>query len=95
MLRFFATCTYIGGFFAVFSLVIALADNSAPRAAASAGIAIALVTIPYCITKMFWISRQVDQFDQMQKHLFRINTLMENAQLPPKTNSTPTETPTA
>lgn len=95
MLRFFAVCTYIGGFFAVFSLLIGMADNSAPRAAASAGIAIALVAIPYCITKIFWISRQIEQFDQMQKHLFRINTLMENAQLPPKDTGSTHNTPAA
>ena len=95
MLRFFAICTYIGGFFAVFTLLAGIADDSAPRAAARAGIAIALVTIPYCITKIFWMSRQVDQFNQVQKHLFRMNTLLENAQLPPKAASNTDDTPAA
>ena len=95
MLRFFAICTYIGGFFAVFTLLAGIADDSAPRAAARAGIAIALVTIPYCITKIFWMSRQVDQFNQVENHLSRMNTLMENAQLPPKAASNPHDTPAA
>lgn len=84
MLRFFAICTYIGGLFAVFALISGMADNSAPRSAASAGIAIALVTIPYCITKIFWMSRQVEQFNELQKSLFRINTALEGLQLPAK-----------
>lgn len=95
MLRFFAICTYIGGFLALFTLLAGIADDSAPRAAARAGMAIALVTIPYCITKIFWMSRQVDQFNQVQKHLARMNTLMENAQLPPKADSNTHDTPAA
>lgn len=88
MLRFFATCTYIGGLIGFFVLLASLADDSAPRAAAKAGIAIALVAIPYCVTKIFWMSAQVEQFAALQKSLFRINTLLENEQLPPKQSAT-------
>lgn len=95
MLRFFATCTYIGGFFGAIALLVGMADNSAPRAAASAAMAIGLVVIPYCITKIFWISRQVDQFAELQKSLFRINTVLEGMQLPPKTNPGNNEPPAA
>lgn len=84
MLRFFAICTYIGGLIGFFTLLAALADDSAPRAAAKAGIALALVVIPYCVTKMFWMSAQVEQFMALHKSLSRINMLLENDQLPKK-----------
>lgn len=82
MLRFFATATYFLGFVAAIMLLIGGADTSAPRAAAMAAMACATIIIPYCITKILWMSRQTENHQQMMKQLHRMNTVLENLQLP-------------
>lgn len=95
MLRFFAVATYIGGIFATLMVLIALVDDSAPRSAARAGMALAIVVIPYCLTKVFWMNSQREHQADIRKYLFRINTLLENSNLinqdnPKQQNSSPT-----
>lgn len=51
MKRFFWVGTIIGSVIGALSLFGSLLDNSAPRQAAGAAIAVALAVIPYCIAR--------------------------------------------
>lgn len=81
MLKFFAVTTYICGVISTLILLAAFGDDSAPRAAAKAGMAIALVVIPYCMARIFWMNAQRGHQEDMRKFAFRINTLLENSSI--------------
>lgn len=57
MLTFFSILTFIGAVFGAMSLLISF-TGSAPQAAAGAATAVALVVIPYCMTKLVWMAEQ-------------------------------------
>lgn len=58
MLAFLSVLTYIGGALGTLTLLLAIGEDSAPRAAARAGVALALVVIPYCLAKVVWLNQQ-------------------------------------
>lgn len=72
MIRFFTVTTFIGAFFGFFALVTALASNNTAHTAAAAATAIALVGIPYCVTRTLWMLRQRDDTQAIYKALLQI-----------------------
>jgi len=72
MLRFFTVATFIGAFFAFFALVIALGSNNTAYTSAAAATAIALVGIPYCVTRTLWMLKQRDDAQATYKVLLQI-----------------------
>lgn len=72
MLRFFTVVTFIGAFFGFFSLVAALGSSTTDKTAAAAVTALALVGIPYCITRTLWMIKQRDDQVATYKVLLQI-----------------------
>lgn len=72
MLRFFMVLTQVASLIAFFMLLAAVADTSAPRSAAYAAIAAVLVLIPYCVTRILYMSKQTDDTQAIYKALLQI-----------------------
>lgn len=72
MLRFFTVVTFVGAFFGFFTLLTALGSNNTTHVSAAAATAIALVGIPYCVTRTLWMLKQRDDTQAIYKALLQI-----------------------
>jgi len=66
MFKFLSGATWGMSFFAIFLIVSALSEDSAPRAASKAAIALAIVFVPYALAKIVHMSRTSEQIEEIK-----------------------------